>query len=313
MASLAACHETSTNGDGYSVRAIRINDTGAFASVVQRIIMLKDMLEPYLPDDVSVEWTSISSGADQRDAIMAGQLDITAMSIIQFLSSIENDLPLALLSSSAAQNVFLYSNNEQIQRFEDITTSTRIAITGRATNMELAFFLRSAEAFGDPLIFSNNLIVMPNTEMLALLSTSREIDLAVIVLPNNIVADEIESLTMIEDLTPIIIENSLASLFVTHNNFLQNNPVLVEAFRRASEDAVRFINESPAEAAALVADDYGIAATHLVDAFQRYPVQLEVRAEGFNNTADLLFEMGILSRPAKQFSELPNYSDIPKE
>jgi len=305
--SLVACQKKSKNS------VIRINDTGQFASVVQRVIMLKNMLEPYLPDGVSVEWTSITSGADQRDAIIAGQLDITAMSIIQFLSSIENNLPLTLLSSSAAQNVFLYSNNEQIKRFEDITTSTKIAITGRATNMELAFFLKSAEVLGDPLIFSNNLITMPNTEMLASLSTSKEIDLAIIVLPNNIAADKIENLTMIEDLTPIIIKNSLASLFVTHNDFLQNNPILIEAFRRATEDAAHFINENPAEAADLLADDYGIEAKYLVNAFQRYPIQLEIREEGFNNTANLLFKMKILSKPARKFSELPNYNNIPKE
>ena len=312
--SLVACSDAvQKKDDGYKAEVIRINDTGQFASCIQRIIKLKDFLTPYLPEGVSIEWAVNTSGSAQRDAIVAGQLDITAMSLIQFLSATENELPLTLLSSAAAQSVFLYSKNENIKRFEDIDASAKIAVTGRATNMEMAFFIRCGEVFGDPMIFYNNIVTMPNTEMLASLASSDEIDCAVIVLPNNIAANDIEGLTMIEDLTPVIVENSLASVFVTHSDFVKDNPALIEAFRKATEDAVRFINENPEEAAGLLAEEYGIDAVHLVNAFKNYPVQLEVREDGYNHTADLLYQMKILTKPAKRLSELPNYSEIPKE
>ena len=298
---------------GYKADVIRINDTGQFASCIQRIINLKDYLTPYLPEGVSVEWTSISSGSAQRDAIIAGHLDITAMSLIQFLSATENELPLSLISSAAAQSVFLYSNNENIKCFADIDESARIAVTGRATNMEMAFLIRCGEVFGDPMIYYNNIVTMPNTEMLASLATSDEIDCAIIVLPNNVKADEIEGLTMIEDLTPVIVENSLASAFVTDDDFVRDNPALLDAFRKATEDAVNFINENPEEAAKLLAAEYGIDEIHLVNAFKNYPVKLEIKENGYNNTAALLYQIEILKKPALKFSELPNYDTIPKE
>ena len=311
---ITSCQKNdNVDSGGYKADVIRINDTGQFASCIQRIIRLKDFLTPYLPEGVSVEWTSISGGSAQRDAIIAGHLDITAMSLIQFLSATENELPLSLISSAAAQSVFLYSNNENIKCFEDIDESSRIAVTGRATNMEMAFLIKCGEIFGDPMIYYNNIVTIPNTEMLASLATSDEIDCAIIVLPNNVKANEIEGLTMIEDLTPVIIENSLASVFVTDEDFVRENPVLLEAFRKATKDAVKFINENPEDAAKLLAEDYGIDEIHLVNAFKNYPIKLEIKENGYDSTASLLYQMEILSKLAPKFSELPNYDIIPKE
>ena len=58
---------------------------------------------------------------------------------------------------------------------------------------------------------------------------------------------------------------------------------------------------------------YGIDEIHLVNAFKNYPIKLEIKENGYDSTASLLYQMEILSKLAPKFSELPNYDIIPKE
>lgn len=307
---LFACKKQEANGKGYVNNVIRINDTGQMASCVQRIIKLQNMLELYLPENVNVEWTNILNTDAIRDSVATNQIDIAGMGIVAFIAAKENGYPLILLSATAGANAYLYSNNININKFKDISSSSRIAIQTIGSSYYLAFLIATRDVFGDPLIFNKNLITMPPVETLSSLKTSKDLDCAVIQLPYSIEANKIENLTMIEDLNPIMIKYGLTACFFTNEKFFNKNPILIDAFNKAVVDAVKFINEYTSEAAFLLSDSYGIEPIYIEEQFRSFPVELEIK--GYDNISNLLFEIGLLDRKPGKFGDLPNYKDIPK-
>ncbi len=47
-----------------------------YASAVFQIAKEEGLMEKYLPEGVTVEWTTLSSASDIRDAMVAGDIDI---------------------------------------------------------------------------------------------------------------------------------------------------------------------------------------------------------------------------------------------
>ena len=268
------------------------------------------MLDPYLPEGVSIEWTNLRSNDDIRDAVATGRIDISSVSMTTIISAIENEFPLMIISSSFISPSYFYSNNDLIKEFKDINTSARIAIESKGGIIHTALMLEFFEVFGNYSSYNSSIFTMPNAEMLASLANTKDIDCAVVSFPNNIVADNMNNLTMFDDLTYTMEKHGLISCFITSQLFYKEKPYLIDAFRRASLDAVKFINDNPVEASELLANDYGVEPVHIENIFRKYPARLEIR--GYDEIADLMLEYGILSKPAGKFSALPNYNDIPK-
>ena len=309
---LTACGGSSDQSNkGYTTNIIRVNQSGNYASSVQQIIMLKGLLEPYLPEDVSVQWTNLTNSTDSRDAVVSGRTDIVSIAVPTFITAVENEMPLALISATSGAPAYLYSNNSEITKLEDIADSTRISIASKASASIVAFFIRCKDTFGDASIYDSNIVTIPNEEALATLATSRELDGALLTFPSTIRADEIENLILIEDLTPTILAYNLTSYFATNEEFYKNNPVLVEAFRKASCDAVNFINDQTLEAAILLAELYGIEYSHVEKAIAICPPSLEV--SNYDLIAELMYESDMLPKEPMKFKYLPNYNDIPQK
>ncbi len=294
---------------GYREKVVRINDSMSYASCVQSIIRSKGYLEEYLPEDVSVEWTSIANSAEIRDAVAIGEVNLASVGAPSVIMAIENGVPIVLISATAGAPVYLYSNNPEINEFEDIGSDTRISIMTRGGASHISFLAKSKEVFGDALVYDNNLVSSPDPETLASVATSKDIDCAFFGPPSSIKADEIEHLRIIEDLTPIVLDYGITSYYVTNRSFYEDNPTLIEAFRKASEDAVEFINSNVGEAASILAEVYDIEARHLEDALTACPPSLEI--DGYDAVAELLYEVGILEEEPKKLNEQLHYKDMP--
>jgi len=310
LLSLLNVCNASSQEKGYTKEVIIINDTNAYASCVQLIMRLKGMLEPYLPDNVAVEWTSIASSADIRDAVVANRVDVASMAVPLVIAALENQMPMVVISGTAGSPAYLYSKNSEITSFQDIKSNTRISILSRGSAYHLAFLADCKTYFGDILIYDNNLIIAPNAEVLASLAHTSEFDCAILSLPSTIKANEIDGLTIIEDFTPILLDYNLTSYFVTNEKFYKENPVLIEAFRKATCDAVVFINSHTAEAALLLGKAYDVDPVYVEEALLTCPPRVEV--SGYDRIADLMYEAGILSETPVKFIDLSYYNEIPK-
>jgi len=310
LASLMGASNVVSQEKGYSRETIVINDSNTYLSCVQLVIRLKGLMEKYLPDGVTVEWTYVATSADIRDAVIANRVDIASIAVPSVIVSLENHLPLVIISGTAGSPIYLYSNNPEIKTFQDITKNSRISTLNKGSATHLSFLAKCKEVFGDPTIYDNNLVAMPNAEALASLETSNELDCAMFVIPSTVRANEISKITLIEDLTPIMLDYNMTSYFVTNEKFFKENPVLIEAFRKATHDSVEFINNNTKEVAVLLGEVFDIDPVYIEEALLICPPRLEV--SGYDKTANLMYEAGILSETPMKFIDLSYYNEIPK-
>ncbi len=104
----------------------------------------------------------------------------------------------------------------------------------------------------------------------------------------------------------------LGSVCASNNEFVNNNPVLVNAYLEASREAMEYMNENPVESAVLLAKSYGIEASVIEEQIRAVTLQQEISETAYNTVVELMFNAGILENTPKKFSELPNYDTIPK-
>jgi len=308
---LAACLlSTAGCNKKKEVTVIRINDYDILLACVQRVIREKNLLEPYLPEGVTVEWTHVTGDSNIRDALSSGRIDIATLGIAGFITSIENDFPLTLISSGPGTIVYLYSHNKNIKGFEDINTSTKIATVSKGSFGTIAFAMLCEELYGDPLIFDSNLLEMHYNEMFASVNSSNDLDCIFLVLPYYETADGMDNLEKIMDFTPLLMENGLNIIFTANSDFYNNNPNLIEAFRKAQNDAVKYINEQTTEASILLGEVYNSDPVLVEKELKHWPVSLEM--QGYDKLAAFMHKSGLLTKPPKKFADFPNYNDIPK-
>lgn len=300
---LFGCGESTTGSKGQDV--IRINTSRVHMAAVQVLIKAKGFLEPHLPAGKTVEWYSLETSLAIRDAIAAGRLDVSSMAAAAFIPAVENGLPFVILSAAVGPPTRFYSNSPHIKSLADIKESDRISLLGKESNTYLTFIAACQRELGQALVYDSNLVSILDTEALASLATSQEFAGALFHFPFMVKAEELPNLTMVEDFTPLMQELNITGFFVTNRDFFKNNPDLIEAFIKAQQDAIAFINSKPEEAAEVLAEYYGVAPEHVTWALKAMPPRMEIT--NYDTLADLMYEAKILSKPPTKFADLPKY------
>lgn len=110
-----------------------------YASAVFQIAKENNLFEKYLPENVKVEWTTLTSASDIRDAMVAGDIDIGTPGIMAYMTAIDNDMPLTLMSFYGYATVKAYTNQENINSLADFKSGDQISISGLASNPQAAY------------------------------------------------------------------------------------------------------------------------------------------------------------------------------
>ena len=100
VASVVLQNRSQENGEQVAKeRTVVINyNPDNYASAVFQIAKEKGLFEKYLPENVKVEWTTLSSASDIRDAMVSGDIDIGTPGIMAYMTAIDNGIPLSLMS-----------------------------------------------------------------------------------------------------------------------------------------------------------------------------------------------------------------------
>lgn len=292
-------------------RTVRICYSGVYVDATSMVMAKEGILDKYLPENVTVEWKEIASGPDIRDALVSENVDIADFSLMTFLTSKENDLPIKIISYSGSTPIYLYSHTKNIEKLEDFESNDSISITNKNTNLHIAFLALCEKNLGNALELDANLSPIPAADALASLETSNDYQGAIFSFPMSKKADNINNLYKIEDMTDLIKEYGVGSVMVTRNEYYENNSDIIEAFRQAQEETIAFIVNNPEKAAEDLYEHYGCTKEDVVDAIQNMPPTNVV--SGYDKQAQLLYEAGILTKKPQLFEELDNYDEIPHE
>lgn len=100
VASVVLQNKSQENGTEVAKeRTVVINyNPDNYASAVFQIAKEKNLFEKYLPENVKIEWTTLTSASDIRDSMVSGDIDIGTPGIMAYMTAIDNDMPLTLMS-----------------------------------------------------------------------------------------------------------------------------------------------------------------------------------------------------------------------
>jgi len=286
----------------------RINCSNNFSNASLQIIRELNLLEKYLPSNVTVEWHNIESSVDMRDALIADRLDIAEIATINFVASIDNELPLVIVSNGGFTLINVYSKRDDINSLEDFSTSDSIAILNRASNLQTAFMAKCKQVLGDPMALDSTLVAIPPADAIASLQSSNDFDGGIFTFPNIIRVQEIEGMKLVSDMNDVVEEYGVGTLALTTENFFNKHPELLEAFVNAKKDAHDYAMNNKADTAELLASLYQIDAAHVLIALNSVP--FTHRITGYDKQAELIYETGLLHNRPKQLSELLNYENL---
>jgi ABC-type nitrate/sulfonate/bicarbonate transport system substrate-binding protein len=302
--------QTPNEQKNFESAVVRIHYSPIYGAAIQNIMMLKNTLTHYLPEGVSVEWVRLESTADIRDSLSSAHLDIGALPVNSYFLAIENNIPITLLSAGLGNSGAIYSKNPEINSIDDLSKAKRIAIRQLGILQHFAFLATCYDILGKADIYVDKLFPIATQEMLFALEFSSDIECAILSFPDTIKAGAIKNVKMITDLTPATIKHGFSVYYVANADFYQKNPAIVQAFLNAQNEVVTFMIEHPKEAAELLATVFEIEAEQIEKQIIEMPPKMEITY--YDELANFLLDIDVLSSKPKLFSELPNYADIPK-
>lgn len=298
-------------GDGYKAERVRIQISDSYGTAIAQILMRTGLLEELLPKNVEVEWVTVIGGTAARDALATGSLDIAHLADPVVIGAIENGLPVTLLARSVVSCGQVWGCREDIGGVEDIGPGDKLATTSLGSINHLSLMLYCRDTYGDPAMLNNNLIVMERADSMAAMATSRELAGVITSFPYNLRAEEVAGARMVLDLTPVMKQYAIGSYVAANRDFCADNPALVEAVEEAYRRTIEFMNESPQEAAGILAETYAdISIEDIEDQLRAIPPVYEISETSYDTVAGLMYEVGILAEPPTPFAQLPGHGEM---
>lgn len=300
--------DTSKSGEK---RTLRIGSTQVYTTALMSIAIDQKFLDECLPEGVDYTFNKLATGPDCRDALISSQIDLCDMATMTYMMSLENDLPITPICATGSTPIYLYSCNKDIKSIKDFKSTNRIAITNRATTLHVAFLGVCKDKLGDAKVLDSCLVPIPAADALAALSTKSDFDGAIFSFPNKVKADQLENLTLLEDMTDIINKYGDGGLLVTRDDYVKENKDIFDGYIASLKKAKQFVEEKPDEAAEILSKVYGVEPKYIKEAFAAMPPDYIVK--NYDELGTLLYESGALTKEPAKFSEIKNYENIPKE
>jgi NitT/TauT family transport system substrate-binding protein len=284
----------------------RYTSLDLFTSVV---IKEKKLMEKYLPEGVTVKWTSIVSGSEERDALVSGSIDIGNISVIAFATALANGMPLEYISYEGANLYQLYARDPSINSISDLKSSDKISVSSIGTGPHTSFLLAAQKDTGSVSKFANSMITMTNSDAVtALISGTSGVDAVVCTFPTIIAAWESDEVHCVRDLSEEIKEYGIGNAFLTTEKYAEENPDIIDAFIKAKDEAVDMMHNNREECISLMMSVYDNVNEEMANMMLDYYVDFVDNGEGkYDKLMNFLYENGILETEPISFDSIPKY------
>lgn len=292
-------------------RVVTINSSGNY--IVAALVLIKEarLMEKYLPEGYTVDWTSISTSTEIRDAMLTGDVDISAPALSTVISALENDIPFQILSYMSTPVYKMYTSDPEVQSPEDLGPEDKISVTGYSGSMHLAFLAYCKEQFGNLDYFKPNLVVMPNSEAMASLSSGSGISMSLFQFSTNLLAEADPNIRCIGDITGVAEQYGVGQVCVTTQAYAKDHPEVIKAFQEAQQEAIELCRNDPERAAALlIQGGIDIEKDDLLAALPHSGPSGVLTAQQYDTLARFMYEAGMLSREPKILEDYSFYPDL---
>ena len=303
---LTACSKSEARKVTININTMAIND---FKTLVAQ---KQGLFEKYMPEDVTVEYTFITSGSEMRDALVTGQVDFSAMSSLSLVTSLQNGFPLSYVSYLGCGLYQLFARDENIQSMMDLNSSHKIVVSSIGSSTHIAVLMGALVDGKDPSEFDNSMITMTSSDALtALTSGTAGVDAVILPFPVLLTAWQDDNIHLVRDFSDVITEYGLGSLFCTRQDFIEENPDIVSAVDKALNEAVDILSNNPETAIQIMMEVYEDCDHDTAKEIIDFYVDTSWAGIGeYDKLMSVLYEQGILEQPAELFENIPKYEAI---
>ena len=256
-------------------------------------------LEDALPD-VEVTWQELNSGSAIRDGIIGGSLQVGAGGIGPFLVGLDAGVDWKVISGLNNMSLYLNAMSPDVTSLEDLEGAGSIAMPAPDSIQSVILRKSAEEEFGDAKALDSQIVSMGHPDGVQALIGGQ---LAAHLTSPPFQAQEIEEgAHKLLESYDLFGEHTFNSIF-TESEFAECNPEVVDALVTAVADANAMLTDKPEDAAAILAEEFGLPADEVEEQITSDDVSFVNTPVGFATFAEFMQSIGMIK-------EVPETQDM---
>jgi len=242
---------------------------------------------------IAVEYTEITSGADQTQALASGDVQVLyAVGASSVILSAANGADIKVLNmySRSPKAFCMYTQDESITSPEALRGKTIAGPAGTNLHELLAAYLATAGMTMEDVNYIS--MTIPDTKAAL---DGGSIDVGLLAGATAYVAEK-QGYHMVADGEGLI--DAIIAVAVTEE-FYNKYPEIIEKLMQAQEEVATYMQENEAEALAMVAEELELEVSAVEEMYSVYDFSLETSEAdkaGLQKTADFMLESGMIEQ-----------------
>ncbi len=253
---------------------------------------------------IKVEWKQLSSGTDTMEAILADDLDVSAMGIPPFLTAWAKGVPVKILSGLVIGPVKLVTWRGDIKSIADFKPTDKIAVPSMGSQQAIMLRMAAAKHMGNPKALDPMMVGMPHPVATAALLTKKEIA-AHFATPPYLNQEISAGMKVILDSVDAVGEPSSGQIVMASKKFRDSHPETFKALSESLKEAIDWLNADSARAADFLkkADKYKTSVEELTNLLKTEN-HYDFTPKGVMAFVKFMYSEGMIKTAPKSLDEL---------
>ncbi|MFW5686841.1 MAG: ABC transporter substrate-binding protein [Halanaerobium sp.] len=291
------------NNSQDSKQKITIAEQYGLAYAPVQLVKELQFLEELNPD-LEVEWKQLSNTTSIRESMLAGEVDIAFMAVPPFLIARDRGMDWKIISGLSESPLALMTNQEDINSLADFKAEDRIALPQPGSIQHILLSMAAQQKFGEADKFDDQLLTMSHPDAMNALLAGKEVTAHFASPPYLFLESREEGIKNILSGSEAFGGDFTFIIGVSTDQFYERQPENYSYFLEALSKAIEFIDEDPAETAAILADNYDLSETEMQEYLNWPEMKFTSEIRGLEEFVTFMAAEGYLENNNYSYSEL---------
>ncbi|MFW6251907.1 MAG: ABC transporter substrate-binding protein [Halanaerobium sp.] len=291
------------NNSQDSKQKITIAEQYGLAYAPVQLVKELQFLEELNPD-LEVEWKQLSNTTSIRESMLAGEVDIAFMAVPPFLIARDRGMDWKIISGLSESPLALMTNQEDINSLADFKAEDRIALPQPGSIQHILLSMAAQQKFGEAEKFDDQLLTMSHPDAMNALLAGKEVTAHFASPPYLFLESREEGIKNILSGSEAFGGDFTFIIGVSTDQFYERQPENYSYFLEALSKAIEFIDEDPAETAAILADNYDLSETEMQEYLNWPEMKFTSEIRGLEKFITFMAAEGYLENNNYSYSEL---------
>lgn len=257
------------------------------------LTIMKEMgfLEQQLPG-VTIRWQQFGGPTAIRESMLNGEVDFGFMGIAPVLIGIDSGMEWKYATGISSNEVAIVTEDPNIKTLADFSENDRIAILSPGCTQHILLCMLADQQLGDPMALDSRLVSMSHPDALQALLSGTEIT-AHVATPPYIQQEVAAGMSVMATGEEIMGMPFTFICGVAMTDFYEQHRDWYDAFIRALDESIDYINENMEECVQILAPIYGISEEELLEQMTYNGTIYSNRLEGIPELSAAMQKMGL--------------------